>query len=136
MRTAQSGFTLVEAIVATTIATIAVVGLAYSFGTGRALVNRYEVARVALGAAQRRAERLSILAPGSADLTLGAHGPFDVVVDGRTLCHEAWTVTAYDDPANGTSAFHVDLKRVRVAVTWGDASPAETIELTTLLPTR
>ena len=39
-RGAQSGFTLVEAIVATTIATIAVVGLAYSFGTGRALVNR------------------------------------------------------------------------------------------------
>ena len=34
------------------IASIAVLGLAYTFGVGRGMVNRYEIARAALGGAQ------------------------------------------------------------------------------------
>ena len=115
-----------------TIATIAVVGLAYNFGTGRALVNRYETARIALGAAQRRLEMLGVLQSSDPDLSIATHGPFDVQLDGRTICHETWTVEGYDDPINGTG--QIDLKRVTVHVTWGGQSVAETIELTRLFP--
>jgi type II secretory pathway pseudopilin PulG len=130
----QAGFSLVEALVALTIAVIAVVGLAYNFGNGRALVNRYETARLALGAAQRRMEMLAVLPPAAPEFNLGIHGPTGVVVGGQTLCQETWTVARFDDPINGIDATQFDLKRVEVTITWGQATPAETIELTRLFP--
>ena len=89
-----------EAIVGTVIAVIAIFGLANSFGTGRALVNRYEVARIAAGVAQGRLERLYLEPPGSPLLKLGAHDTLDVVIDGRPVLRDTWTVDKYDDPAN------------------------------------
>jgi hypothetical protein len=129
-----------EVVVATVIAVIAVVALAYSFGSGRNLVNHYELARVALAAAQRRLELLGPLPATAAEFQVGRHpgsGTFDFQVDGHTLAHETWTVTAFDDPANGTGPpNHLDLRQVTVTVSWGRQSPAESVELTRLFPYR
>ena len=64
-----------EVVVATVVAVVAVLALAYTFGTGRGLVNRYEAARVALAAAQRRMESLSAGPVTSAELQMGPHPP-------------------------------------------------------------
>jgi len=122
-----------EVVVATVIAVIAVVALAYSFGMGRGLVNQYEVARIALAAAQRRMETLSAGPVTATDLALGLHGPLDVQVDGRTVARESWTVEAYDDPADGLHG-DLDLKQVTATVSWGRTSPNETVTLTRLFP--
>jgi hypothetical protein len=138
----ERGVGLMEVIVATVIATLAVVALSYSFGTGRGLVNRYELARVALGAAQRRMELLGAQGTGSPDLALGpgfgalAHGPLDVVVDGRLCGQETWTVAPWYDPSTGSTSGPPDLKRVTVTVTWGGATAAETVQLDRLFPAR
>lgn len=130
----ESGLSLIEAIAGTVIAVLAVVGLAYSFATARSMVDRYKVARLALGEAESRMEKLSALRSGAPDLSLGTHGPFPVPVAGQALCDESWKVEGYDDPANGTSAGSVDLKKVTVTVTWGQpVVAAQTVTLTTLL---
>jgi type II secretory pathway pseudopilin PulG len=129
-----------EIIVATIVAVIAIVALAYTFGIGRGLVNRYEAARVALAAAQRRMERLAASPPTSPDLQIPTfpsttYGPFPVQVDGRVVAYESWTVEAYDDPADGShTGTDLDLKRVTVSVTWGGRGPNETVTLTRLFP--
>jgi type II secretory pathway pseudopilin PulG len=122
----ERGFSLIEAIVATVIATIAVMGLAYSFGTARGLVNRYEAARVALAAAQRRMELLSTLR-ASDPLLSGTHQA-DVVVAGTIVARESWTATPYADPEGP------GLKRVVVRVAWGGATTADSIQLARLFP--
>ncbi|MBI5709851.1 MAG: hypothetical protein HZC42_06010 [Candidatus Eisenbacteria bacterium] len=123
-----------EVIVATVIVTVAVLGLAYTIGSGRGLVNRYEAARMGLSAAQRRMEILSVTDPGSPEVQVGfTQGPQPVLIDGREICKESWTVTGYDDPANGINPGEADLKLVTVAVTWGAATGAETLQLTQLL---
>lgn len=131
----ERGVGLMEVIVATIIAVIAIVALAYTFGTGRGLVNRYENARVALAAAQGRMERLSALPATSTDLQIGQHpasGTYPVMVDGVAVAVESWTVAGYDDPANGTGG--VDLKQVTVTVAWGNQGPNEQVTLTRLFP--
>ena len=128
-----------EVVVATVIAVIAVVALAYSFGNGRGLVNRFEIARMALAAAQRRIEMLSAGPIVSPDLTLGRHpasGTLPVQVDGHVVVWEYWQVDAYDDPANGTAAGSMDLKRVTVKVSWSQTEPADTMSLVRLFPAR
>jgi hypothetical protein len=101
-RSDAQGFSLMEAIVATVIAVLAAIGLAYSFGVGRGNINRLEVARVADGRAQARMEFLGVLAqtrPGLGDsLTqVGVHPnpvlPF--IANGDTIGSEYWRV----DPA-------------------------------------
>jgi hypothetical protein len=131
----ERGVGLMEVVVATVIAVIAVVALAYSFGAGRGLVTRYEIARVALAAAQRRMEMLSALPDTATALQIGRHpgsGTYAVQVDGRTVVVESWRVDAYDDPANGTHAGSIDLKKVTATVSWGQLGPNETITLTRL----
>jgi type II secretory pathway pseudopilin PulG len=128
---------ITEVVVATIIAVIAVVALAYSFGTGRGLVSRFEASRVALAAAQSRMETLSALPLGATELDLGSHpssGTYPVQVDGRVVANESWTVTAYTDPATGHPAGTADLKSVTVTVTWGPSGPSETITLKRLFP--
>ena len=131
----ERGVGLMEVVVATVIAVIAVIALAYSFGTGRGLVNRFETARVALAAAQRRMEMLSALAPADAQLQFGSHpasGTQEVQVDGRPVVLESWLVDTYDDPATPLSP--VDLKKVTVTVEWGQSGPNERVTLTRLFP--
>jgi hypothetical protein len=132
----ERGVGLMEVVVATVIAVIAVVALAYSFGSGRGLVNQYEIARIALAAAQRRMETLSTLPATAAEVQTGSHPPsgtYPVQVDGGTVARESWTVETYDDPVDGLHG-DADLKRVKVTVRWGGGSPGETIEFTRLFP--
>ena len=121
----ERGFSLMEAIVATVIATIAVLGLAYSFGNARGLVNRFETSRVALAAAQRRMEGLAVLRATDPLLT-GTHT--EDVAAGATVVHVSWTATPYSDPVGP------GLKQIAVSVTWDGASTDETIRLTRLFP--
>jgi type II secretory pathway pseudopilin PulG len=130
-RLGERGIGLMEVIVATVIAVIAIVALAYSFGMGRGLVNQYEVARIALAAAQRRMETLSSLPATAPELLIGAAHVADVQVDGLTVARESWTVAAYDDPADGLNG-DLDLKQVTATVSWGQAGPNETVTLTRL----
>jgi hypothetical protein len=117
-----------EAIVATVIATIAVIGLAYSFSQGRSLIDRFEVARAALGVAQGRMERLSFLPLDSDSLVEGAYPatPNDFVFEGRTLGTEGWRVEAFDDPATGGPN---DMKRVTVTVSFATGSVGDSVVL-------
>jgi Tfp pilus assembly protein PilV len=122
----ERGFSLMEAIVAIVIAVIAVLGLAYSFGQGRAMIGRYETARAALAAAQERMELLSITASNDSTLALGTHGrPF--AVGGQTFGAVQWNVAAYDDPSDGVGGADTnpfDLKQVTVTAFWtGGISP-------------
>jgi hypothetical protein len=130
----ERGVGLMEVVIATIIAVIAVVALAYSFGAGRGLVNQYEVARIALAAAQRRMETLSALPATATELQIGVPHGGDVQVDGRTVARESWTVAPYTDPASGHAAGTADLKQVTVTVTWGRSGPNETVALTRLFP--
>jgi hypothetical protein len=124
-----------EVVVATVMAIVAVIALAYSFGAARGLLNGYEAARMALASAQRRMEILEAEPVGSPLLVVpSAHGPQDVQVDGRVVGRESWTVEAFDDPANGLNAGQIDLRRVTVSVRWGRGGPAETVRLTRFFP--
>lgn len=136
----ERGVGLMEVIVATVIAVIAVLALAYTFGMGRGLISRFETARVAFAAAQRRMEMLSAAPLTSPDLRIPVlpshtYGPDPVQVDGRTVAYESWTVEAWDDPGDGThTGAELDLKRVTVRVSWGARGPNETVTLTRLFP--
>lgn len=128
-----------EVIVATVVAVVAILALAYTFGTGRGLVSRYESARVALAAAQRRMEMLSAGRATAAELQLGRHpssGTYPVQAGGANVAVESWTVERYDDPADGTPTGDIDLKRVTVTVAWGGGGPNERVVLTRLFPLR
>lgn len=132
----EAGFSLMEVIVATVIATVAVLGLAYTFGMGRAYINRFATARAALAEAQARLETLAVLPPGSASLTLGTHAA-DFTIDGALLGKTLWRVTGYDDPADGMGAADskpVDLKRVVVVVSWQSGALTDSVRLERLYP--
>src|SRR4029077_3347309 len=92
---AEAGFTLIEALVASLIAVIAVMGLAFTFSAGRGMIDRYATARDALAAAEQKMEQLSILGlkdPTNTDLNPGIHGPFARTLDGNATGSEKWTV--------------------------------------------
>ncbi len=132
-RTAEQGVGLVEVIVATVVAVIAILALAYSFGTGRGLINRFEIARMALAAAQSRMEWLAAQPATAPELVVGfTHAPSPVTIGGRGAAFESWSVQAYDDPANGLG--QTDLKQVTVTVSWGRGGPPESVRLTRLFP--
>src|SRR5688572_23608911 len=112
----EHGFSLVEALVAVSIATIAVLGLAHTFGLGRGFINRFEVARAALGVAQQRLELLHGV-PSNSEMfaTDSLHfRPF--MQGGGERGVEEWRVTWFDDPASPATTH--DLKQVSVVVRW------------------
>ena len=130
----QAGFTLIEVLVSAIIVVIAVVGLAYSFSTGRGMVDRYAAARDGLAAAEQRMERLSVLGfhdPLNADLTPGVHGPLPRPLNGNTTGTETWTVTWVDDPADnaGGDPNPNDYKQVTVDVSWKWGTVQDHIQL-------
>lgn len=129
----QRGFSLTETVVAVSIAVIAILGLAYTFGLGRGFIARYEVARTALGEAQQRMESLAALPP--ALLVLGTADSVAFVVRGSALGHTSWRVEPVDEPADGLGGADADgnpndLKRVTVVVRWTH----DRIELRRLFP--
>ncbi len=128
------GVGLMEIMVATVITVIAVLALAYAFGTGRGLVDRFAMARVGLSVAHRRMELLSTLPASAPELAPGYDsGPRDVVLDGRLAARERWRVTLWDDPADPAAG--ADLKRVWVTASWGGA-PGDSIGLHRFFPLR
>jgi len=123
----EAGFSLIEALTAAIIAVIAILGLAYTFGIGRGMVNRYEVARAALGQAQSCVEVLSVL-PGSSDsLRIGyssAMIPFQYA--GLSRGELWWHIDPYDHPGiPGT----INLRRATVCVRWQTGSLSDSVML-------
>ena len=123
----ERGFSLVEALTAATISVIAVLGLAYSFGVGRGLVNRYEVARAALSEAESQLEALQLVARADPTMAIGyASPPTPFQYKGSTLGSSSWRVVAYDDP---TLPGTVNLKRVIVTVRWTQSAQIDSVSL-------
>ena len=116
-----------EALTSATISVIAVLGLAYSFGVGRALVNHYEIARAALGEAQSQLEALTLLPSSDAALALGYVGPQTPFrYEGATFGNENWRVVAYDEPnLPGTANF----RRVIMTVRWRQGTRTDSVSL-------
>lgn len=133
-RTDQQGFSLIEALTATVIAVIAVLGLAYTFSVGRSQVSRFEVARAALGEVEARMERLLLLAdaqPGSDSLLVGYRSPLQpFTYRGATLGTVWWHVAPYDDPQLPDNP---DLRRLIVCVRWNTSVP-DSVQFSQLLP--
>ena len=129
------GFSLMEVLVSTVIAVIAVMGLAHSFGIGRAMINRFEVSRAALSVAKARIEILSVANPTSEDLAPGEHPDLPLVFQhlGRNLGTESWTVENWNDPSTPGSA---DMKRVTARVVVNTQGVDDTVQLTRLFPTQ
>ena len=121
------GFSLTEVLIAMVVAVIAVLGLAHTFGSGRALITSYETARAASALVEGRVEALASLAarsPLDPALTVGTHGPTSVALSNDQTGSESWLVQWVDDPINGSSN---DYTRVTVTITWmdGQASISE-----------
>jgi hypothetical protein len=125
---------LFEVIAGTVIATLAVLGLAYTFGVGRGLINRYEVARCALGEAQHMVDSLSIVPVGS--LSAGSR---NFEVGGKVAGMTHWTLTPVDDPLDGTASSTpadpnpVDYFKLTVEVDWGLGVLADRLQLTRIV---
>ena len=87
---------------------------------GRGFIDRFEVARSALAAAESRMEFLSALRSWSPELMIGDHpaipNPFVFGNPARTIGTETWRVEWFDDPV--TPGTIQDLKRVTVVVRW------------------
>ena len=132
------GFSLIEVLVGLLITVIAVVGLTGLFGSGRALIDHYEVARAATWVAQQRLELLGGVGTSS-DLSIGTHPSTANAFVYRTVAigTESWTVAWYDDPIDGTGAGDAnpnDLKRVTVKVQWGQGVEADSVKLVRIFP--
>ncbi len=133
----ERGVGLMEIIVATFIAVIAVVGLAYTIGTGRGLVSRYELARMGLAEAQRKMEELSALRPGDPQLAIPAgrtwatySEPF--LIRGVPGGSTSWTVEWATDPADSFPGGH-SLRHVTVRTSWG-AGMRDSVSLDRMFP--
>lgn len=116
-----------EALTAATISVIAVLGLAYSFGVGRGMVNRYEVARAALGEAQSQLEALTLMPADDPTLAIGygaALTPFRY--EGVSVGSSYWRVVSYDEP---NLPGNVDLKRVIMTVRWQSDARTDSVSL-------
>jgi hypothetical protein len=123
----ERGFSLMEALTGATISVIAVLGLAHTFGVGRGLVNRYEVARAALGEAQSQLEALQLVPRSDATLAFGyTSPPTPFRYEGATLGTSSWRVLAYDEPSlPGTR----NLKLVVVTVRWTSSAQSDSVSL-------
>jgi hypothetical protein len=123
----ERGFSLMEALTAATVAVIAVMGLAYSFGVGRALVDRYEIARAALAEAENQLEALTQLPASDPTLAVGYMAPpTPFRYEGVELGTQNWLVTAYDEP---NLAGTMNMRRVRVIVRWQQNASADSLML-------
>lgn len=123
-QTGERGFSLMEAVVATVIAVIAVLGLAYSFGLGRGFIDRFEAARVADGLA---AACMDSLATTGADLSLGGPRPsaagMPIVYAGTTIGRVTWTVSTVSGVVPGAA----NLVDVAVTASWTMAGMSDSL---------
>jgi len=133
---AERGFSLIEVLVATVIATVAVVGLAYTFGLGRSYIDRFETARAALAAAEARIETLVTSPTTSPDLIRDIEHSTPFVVGGKTLGVVRWWVQFVNDPSDGTYSDPNpdDLRKVFIEVEWAQGGVTDRVRLTRVLP--
>ena len=134
----ERGVGLLEIIVATVIATVSVLGLAYTIGAGRPLLNRYQLARAALAGAQRRMEMLSVTRSTDPQLAIpvgrsSATYSEPLVVGGTVVGTSAWTVSWVTDPADTVPGGH-SLRRVTVRVSWATGADSDAVTLQRLFP--
>jgi prepilin-type N-terminal cleavage/methylation domain-containing protein len=132
----DAGFSLMEVIVATVIATIAVVGLAYTFGLGRGFINRFEIGRAALGAAQGQLELIAAVPSNDTLVAMGRIHQSYLIVDGRRMGTEQWVLGWKDDPADGSFPADVDTSDLRIAVVtvlFQQGNVQDQVQLTRLL---
>jgi len=123
-----------EVIIASIVATVAVLGLAYTFGMGRSFIDRFEIARLALSTAQARMEQLAVTPSSDASLALGSHpvSPLPFAWQGQTIGSEDWVVTTFDDPATGVVTD--DMRKVTVRIIWRVGGLHDTVSVYQLLP--
>jgi prepilin-type N-terminal cleavage/methylation domain-containing protein len=131
-----SGFSLIEVMVATVVAVIAVLGLAYSFSAGRGLIDRFAAARDAMEAVQNRLDRLAVQAvrdPATPDLNIGTHGPFARIVNHNLTGTESWPVVWVNDPVDdggpGGDADPNDYKRATVTIHWNQGAQQDQLSM-------
>lgn len=129
---AERGFSLMEVIVATVIAAIAVIGLAHTFGLGRGQIEQFSVARTALGAAEEQMAVLTVLPRKHPMLGYGQHdSTFDV--DGQALGEMRWIVTPeLYSWTSGFTTYGDTLRRVVVEIDWNNGYP-DTVRLARLI---
>ena len=129
----ERGFSLMEAMMGAVISVIAVLGLAYTFGVGRALVDHYSVSRAALAKAEGRVELLTLedaaISPLLAVGYVSATTPF--VFEAATIGSESWRVTGYDVP---TLPGALNLRLATVTVRWQQGGRADSVSLARLFP--
>lgn len=120
---------MMEAIVATVISIIAILGLAHSFGVGRGFIERYAVGRAALSAAQGRMEALSVLPPTADSLATNRFflQPFNY--RGAEAGTIEWRIEPYDDPVVSGP---YNLKKVTVVARWGPGVEQDSLRLSRL----
>jgi hypothetical protein len=118
-----------EAIVATFISIIAILGLAYSFGMGRGFIERFAIGRTALGFACGKMEVLTL--PANAD-SVALNQPLYVQpfnYRGNEAGTIEWRVEPYDDPQVPGVA---DLNNVVVVARWGPPGQRDSLRLSRL----
>ena len=121
----------------TVVATLAVLGLAYSFGIGRGLIDRYQVARQALGRAELIIDSLSTVPRPS---IVAGNEPF--WIEGLKAGDTHWTLTNIDDPVDRLATSSppdpnpVDMRRIVVRVGWSLGGTSDTLAMTRLVMAR
>ena len=96
------------------------------------MVNRYEVARAALGEAQSQLEALTLLLTTDPTLAIGyTASPTPFRYEGAARGTSYWRVVPYDEPnLPGTT----NLKRVIMTVRWRSAARSDSVSLERLWP--
>ena len=116
-------------IASTLIAALAVIGLAYSFGIGRGLIDRYQYARNALGQVSGVLDSLTTL---NLPLTTPSSVTRSFFVDGMPVGTLTYATSWVDDPADGMSPADPDkndLRRVVVRAEWDRNGVHDEIEI-------
>ena len=123
---------------ATVIATIAIVGLAYTFGLGRGFIDHFEIDRAAAAAAQGQLERIASVPSNDSLVT-----PMDrlhmsyFIVGGAIRGTQRWVVRWMDDPADSLSPEDgdpSDLRMATVTVVFPQGSAQDSVVLSRVLP--
>ncbi len=136
-----------EVVVASLIATVAVVGLAYTFGMGRGFIDRYETGRAAMAIAEGQLDRIAVtgsndtlVTPVDAPLTPidGLHKHMSYFsAGGPPLGTLYWTLQWFDDPADGTGTDDPDpddLRQATVTAVFRQGSMTDSVSVSRLLP--
>ena len=136
---AEGGFSLIEVIVATIIATLAIVGLAYTFGMGRGFINDFENNRAALAAAEGQLDLMASRPASDPLVSIGFAHVSDFVVDGSIKGIERWTVEWIDDPADGLASAGndpnpSDLRLATVSIVIQKGALVDSVRVSRLLP--